>query len=145
MRDMWLSNQITHILRNFSNFDPKTNKGFNEAPIWFLGAYSMALDTLVRHWERGIRHILGPSSSRLTWLVGYYMIRTDHRNLLFTNNHGSRKVLEWKLDIHHYDATIEHAPGKANIHADVFSRFVVRTTPMELYHIWSYSAPQRNM
>ena len=40
------------------------------------------------------------------------------------NNHGSRKVLQWTLDIQHYDATIEHVPGKANIPADVFSRLV---------------------
>ena len=37
------------------------------------------------------------------------------------NNHGSRKVLQWKLDIQNYDATIEHVAGKANIPADVLA------------------------
>ena len=27
-----------------------------------------------------------------------FTIRTGHRNLLFLNNHGSRKILQWKLD-----------------------------------------------
>jgi len=45
------------------------------------------------------------------------------------NNHGSRKVVqEWKLDIQHYDATIDHVPGKATLPADVFSRLVLRPT-----------------
>ncbi len=74
---------------------------------------------------------------RLDDLVGgvHFTIRTDHRNLLFMNNHGSRKVLQWKLDIQHYDATIEHVPGKANIPADVFSRLVIRPTPIDVHHI----------
>ena len=59
---------------------------------------------------------------RLDDLVGgvHFTIRTDHRNLLFMNNHGSRKVLQWKLDIQHYNATIEHVAGKANTLYDVF-------------------------
>jgi len=62
---------------------------------------------------------------RLDDLVGgvHFTIRTDHRNLLYMNNHSSRKVLLWKLDIQHYDTTIEHVPGKVNIRADV-SRLV---------------------
>ena len=51
------------------------------------------------------------------------------------NNHGSRKVFQWKLDIQHYNATIEHVPGKANIPADVFSRLVERPVPAMVNHI----------
>ena len=40
------------------------------------------------------------------------------------NNHGSRKVLQWKLDIQHYNATIEHVAGVLNTPADVFRRLV---------------------
>ena len=29
-----------------------------------------------------------------------FTIQTDHRNLFYLNNHGSRKILQWKLDIH---------------------------------------------
>ena len=53
-----------------------------------------------------------------------FTIRTDHRNLLYMNKHGSRKVLQWKLDIQHYYAIIDHVPGNLNIPADVFSRLV---------------------
>ena len=57
----------------------------------------------------------------------YFTIRTNHHNhLLFMNNHGYRKVLQWKLDIQHYDASIEHVAGKANIPANVFSRLIIR-------------------
>ena len=86
---------------------------------------------------------------KLDDLIGgvHFTIRTDHRNLLFMNNHGSRKVLQWKLDIQHYDATIEHVPGKANIPADVFSRLVDRDPApiFALHHIvtTSCSATQR--
>ena len=55
-----------------------------------------------------------------------FTIRTDHRNQLFMNNHGSRKVLQWKLDIQHYDGTIEHVAEKDNIPADVFRRLIIR-------------------
>ena len=30
-----------------------------------------------------------------------FTIKTDHRYLLYMNNHGSRKVLQWKIDIQH--------------------------------------------
>jgi len=55
----------------------------------------------------------------------------DHRNLLFMNNHCSHKVLQWKLDIQHYDDTIDHVPCKL----DVFSRLVVRPQPVSLHHV----------
>jgi len=48
-----------------------------------------------------------------------FTIRTHHRNLLFMNQHGSRKGLHWKLDIQHYNAVIEHVPGKRNTPADI--------------------------
>ena len=53
-----------------------------------------------------------------------FTIKTDHRNLLYMNKHGSRKVLQWKPDIQHYNAIIEHVPGTLNIPADAFSRLV---------------------
>jgi transposase InsO family protein len=55
-----------------------------------------------------------------------FTIRTDHSNLLFLNQYGSRKVLNWKLAIQHFNCTIEHIPGKLNIPADTFSRLVPR-------------------
>ena len=63
----------------------------------------------------------------LLWGIRF-TIRTDHRNLLYLNNHGSRKVLQWKLDIQKNYAVIEHIPGEQNIRADVFSRLVPKPT-----------------
>ena len=64
-----------------------------------------------------------------------FTIRTDHRNLLYLNNHGSPKVLQWKIDIQHYDAVIEHIPGEENILADVLSRLVPKPTNVTLNQI----------
>ena len=54
----------------------------------------------------------------------HFTIRTDHNNLIFLNNAGSKKVLNWKLSIQHLDFVIEHIKGKDNIVADLFSRLV---------------------
>ena len=40
---------------------------------------------------------------------------------------SSRKVLNWKLSIQHFNFFIEHINGVDNIPADVFSRLVPRT------------------
>jgi len=74
---------------------------------------------------------------RLDDLLGgiAFTIRTHHRNLLYLNNNGLRKVLQWKLDIQHYNAIIEHVPGALNVPTDVFSRLVVEDAPTTLSHI----------
>ena len=64
-----------------------------------------------------------------------FTIRTDYRNLLYMNNHGSRKVLQWKLDIQHYDAIIEHVSGVMNTSVDVFSRLVEKEMTSEVNHV----------
>ena len=52
---------------------------------------------------RSMDHILGGK---------HFTIRTDHNNLIFLNNAGSKKVLNWKLSIQHLDFEIEHIKGK---------------------------------
>ena len=75
-----------------------------------------------------------------------FTIRTDHRNLLYMNNHGSRKVLQWKLDIQHYNATIEHVQGPLNT-PDAFSRLVEKAPNVSIHHIMvlKCSAAQRTL
>ena len=62
------------------------------------------------------------------------------------NNHGSRKVLQWKLDIQHYNATIEHVPVTLNTPVDAFSRLVEKDPSASIHHIMvlKYSATQRS-
>ena len=76
-----------------------------------------------------------------------FTIRTDHRNLLYMNNHSSRKFLQWKLDIQHYDAPIEHVPGVMNTPADVFSGLVEKHTIVVVNHVMTLksSHTQRDM
>ena len=59
-------------------------------------------------------------------------IRKDHRNLLYMNNHGSQRLLQWKLDIQHYDAIIEHVPSVMNTPADVFSQLIETNIMVEV-------------
>ena len=75
-----------------------------------------------------------------------FTIKTDHRNLLYMNKHGPRKVLQWKLDIQHYNAIIEHVPGNLNIPADVFSRLVEKAgTTYWSSDVRHHRAPQRQL
>lgn len=43
------------------------------------------------------------------------------------NNHSLSKVLQWKLEIQHYNAVIERVPGKLNVLDDVFNRLVPKS------------------
>jgi len=88
-------------------------------------------DPVVHHWK-------GPRAfKKLNDLLGgiRFTIRTDHRNLLYLNNHGFRKVLQWKLDIQHYNAVVEHFTGEQNFPADVFSRLVTKPDEASLHQI----------
>jgi hypothetical protein len=78
---------------------------------------------------------LGKLDDLLGGIVFTRFIRTDHHNLLYMNNHGSRKVLQWKLDIQHYDAIIEHVTGVMNTPANVFSRLVEKEMTSEVNHV----------
>jgi hypothetical protein len=53
-----------------------------------------------------------------------FILRTDHRNLLYLNEAGSAKVTRWKIEIQNYNFRIEHIPGAENIPANVFSRLI---------------------
>jgi hypothetical protein len=53
-----------------------------------------------------------------------FVLRTDHRNLLYLNEAGSAMVTRWKIEIQNYNFRIEHIPGVENIPADVFSRLI---------------------
>ena len=55
-----------------------------------------------------------------------FILRTDHRNLLYLNEAGSSKVTRWKIEIQNYQFKIEHIPGVDNIPADAFSRLIPR-------------------
>jgi hypothetical protein len=56
----------------------------------------------------------------------YFVLRTDHKNLIYINQEGSQKVRRWKLAIQEYNFDIEHIPGEENIAADAFSRLCLR-------------------
>ena len=85
-----------------------------ELPIWFLSASFSGSQTRWSTIEEKA-FVIYWTLKKLDDLVGgvRFTIRTDHRNLLYLNNHGSRKVLQWKLDIQHYDAIIEHVLGNS--------------------------------
>jgi hypothetical protein len=53
-----------------------------------------------------------------------FTIKTDHKNLLFLNQAGSSKVLNWKLAIQKFDFHIEYIKGSDNRVADTLSRLI---------------------
>lgn len=52
----------------------------------------------------------------------YFTIQTDHKNFIYLNTEGSKKVIRWKHDIMEYNFDVEHIPGRNNEVADAFSR-----------------------
>jgi len=44
-----------------------------------------------------------------------FIMKTDHRNLLYMNNHGSRKAPQWKLDIDNVTQLYRARP-KSSLH-----------------------------
>ena len=53
-----------------------------------------------------------------------FVLQTDHKNLTFVNEDTSAKIKRWKMFLLEFMCDIEHIPGKTNIIADGFSRFV---------------------
>jgi len=93
--------------RIFANFDPYQTRVSSKNQFVFWGHISLT-QTRWSTIEKEAYTIYW-ALLRLDDLVGgvHFKIRTVHRNLLFMNIHGSRKVLQWKLNIQHYDATID--------------------------------------
>jgi len=109
-----------------------------EEPIRFLSGSFHGAQTRWSTIEKeayAIYWALGKLDDLLGGILFTRFIRTDHRNLLYMNNHESRKVLQWKLDIQHYDAIIEHVPGVMNTPANVFSRLVEKEMTSEVNHV----------
>jgi hypothetical protein len=52
------------------------------------------------------------------------VLRTDHDNLKYINQHPSQKVMRWKLAMSEYDCDIEHIKGVDNHVADAMSRLI---------------------
>jgi len=71
----------------------------------------------------------------------YFVLRTDHKNLIYINQEGSQKVRRWKLAIQEYNFDIEHIPGEDNIAADAFSRLCDRTMTTPEFNLKVNEAP----
>jgi hypothetical protein len=94
-----------------------------EWPVHFL---SQAFNDVQSRWSTAEKecYAIFQSMRKLEHLLQdrKFILRTDHRNLLFLNAQPSAKVTRWKLAIQEFDFTIEHIPGKDNIVADHMSR-----------------------
>ncbi len=68
-----------------------------------------------------------------------FLVRTDHRNLIYVWKAASPKVTRWRLLLSEFDYDIEHIPGTENAAADCLSRlFSLSLTHEDLitkYHI----------
>jgi len=61
-----------------------------------------------------------------------FILRTDHINLIYMNEHASRKVYAWKMWIQKFACIIEHMPGILNVVTDGGSRLAA---PLKLNNI----------
>ena len=89
------------------DIDQRRDRGTHQVPQW---VFQRRPNEMVHHRKKAFA--VYKTLEKLDDLLGgiAFAIKTEHRNLLYMNNHGSRKVLQWKLDIQHYNATIEHVP-----------------------------------
>jgi transposase InsO family protein len=53
-----------------------------------------------------------------------FLLRTDHKNLVYINDTMTEMVIRWKIAVQQYDFDIEHIPGPLNIVADGLSRLI---------------------
>ena len=96
-----------------------------EIPIMFL---SKSLNKTERKWSVYEKegYAIFYSFMKMEHLLrdAKFLLRTDHRNLLFINTDMRDKVKRWKLAIQHFDFDVEHIKGELNIEADGFSRLI---------------------
>ncbi|KAF9763131.1 Retrovirus-related Pol polyprotein from transposon [Nosema granulosis] len=59
------------------------------------------------------------------------MVKTDHRNLLYTTNCETNRAQRWKIPIDEYNVEMEHIEGKDNTGPDTLSRCFFTTTKKE--------------
>ena len=95
----------------------------NEYPIGFL---SKALHGAELKWSTFEQECFAihQTLKKFSYLLRdvKFIIKTDHRNLLYLNNEASPKVLRWKWDIQQYNFDVQHIAGEHNVAADLFSR-----------------------
>jgi hypothetical protein len=51
-----------------------------------------------------------------------FIVRTDHRNLLFLSNSTVPKLVRWRVILSEYQFTVEHIAGRENVVADGITR-----------------------
>jgi hypothetical protein len=51
-----------------------------------------------------------------------FIIKTDHRNLLWMELSSINKIVRWRLFLQNFKFKVEHIPGKLNFSADALSR-----------------------
>jgi hypothetical protein len=53
-----------------------------------------------------------------------FLLQTDNNNLTYINSGESPKISRWRISLQEFDFKVEHIPGKENVVADNFSRWV---------------------
>ncbi|GKT28690.1 hypothetical protein ADUPG1_000812, partial [Aduncisulcus paluster] len=94
-----------------------------EHPILFVSKKLTATQT---RWSTGEQEAYAVITAVLkceSYLRGRrFLLRTDHRNLVYIQKTPNAKLTRWRLRLEEFEFDIEHVPGKDNIIADVLSR-----------------------
>ena len=99
-------------------------------PIQFM---SKALNATQLKWATGEKEayaiFYGIKKLRPLLRDIYFTLRTDHKNLTYTNESASAKVNRWKLELMEYNFDCEHIAGVKNVVADSLSRLMTLHSP----------------
>ena len=102
-----------------------------ERPIQFL---SKSLNDVQKRWSTTEKecYAIFYSMKQFEHLIKdrFFVLRTDHANLIYINSSPSQKVMRWKLAIQGYDFKLQHIPGRLNVVADNMSRLCLKE-PLE--------------
>ena len=72
--------------------------------------------------KEGFAIIRAVTAMEMMLLGRPFILRTDHRNLLYMGHSTNLRVQRWYSYLSRYDITLEHIPGETNIVADALSR-----------------------
>ena len=91
-----------------------------------IGFMSMTFNETQRRWHTVEQeaYAIVKALEKFEYLLRdvHFTLHTDHKNLVYIRETGSKKVLSWKLAIQEYSFDIVHVKGEDNPIADYFSR-----------------------
>ena len=101
------------------------------------GIMSMTFNATQRRWNTPEReaYAIVKALHKFEYLLRdvRFTLHTDHQNLVYIRDTGSKKVHGWKVAIQEYLFDLVHVQGKDNIAADVLSHNLAAATCNDIF------------